>query len=158
MATLELLATLLCVIAFGDDWAKGADGGISVSGSTDNAGNACVVSRLMSSKFPLVVVLAELACQLRSRRMDLCLDWIPRDQNEAADALSNSEFAEFDEAKRIHLDVTKIEWQVLEEYMLRADALYAETKAYAAQRAQAPAAARRGRKKGAKPLRQTDPW
>ena len=77
---------------------------------------------------------------------------------EAADALSNSEFAEFDEAKRIHLDVSKIKWEVMDEYMRRADALYAETKAYAAQRAQPPAAARKGKKRAGKPLRQTDPW
>ena len=80
---------------FGDDWTDGDKGNIAISGLTDNRGNTFVLPRLMTSKFPFMVVLAELAAQLRSRRMELGLDWVPRDQNEEADALTNGEFAGF---------------------------------------------------------------
>ena len=35
----------------------------------------------MTSKFPLVVVLAELAAQLKKRSLKLDLQWFPRGQN-----------------------------------------------------------------------------
>ena len=43
----------------------------------------------MSSKFPLVVILTEMAVQLQSRKLELDLDWIPRNQNKEADAITN---------------------------------------------------------------------
>ena len=67
IAALELYGTLLCVMLFGDRWPQNARGRATVSGYTDNAGNAALPSRLMTSRFPLVVVLAELAEQLRAR-------------------------------------------------------------------------------------------
>ena len=82
VAALELYATLLCVMAFGDAWSKAASGGITITGATDNQGNSQVLCRLMTSKFPIVVVLAKLAAQLKRRSLKLDLQWVPRDQNE----------------------------------------------------------------------------
>ena len=76
-------------------------------------GNTFAVSKLMSSKFPLVVILAEVAAQLRSRSMVLILGWTPRDQNEEADALTNGDFAAFDKKRRIEVDVSKVKWLIL---------------------------------------------
>jgi hypothetical protein len=87
IASLELFATLLCIVTFGDAWPEGARGEVVLQGITDNLGNTFAVSKLMSSKFSLVVILAEVAAQLRSRSMVLSLGWTPRDQNEEADAL-----------------------------------------------------------------------
>ena len=96
VAALELYATLLCVMAFGDAWSKAASGRITITGATDNRGNSQVLGRLMSSKFPLVVVLAELAAQLKKRCLRLDLQWVPRDENEEADGLTNLDFSGFD--------------------------------------------------------------
>ena len=60
IAALELFASLLCIRLFGDEWPADAKGGLTLAGLTDNRGNAYIVNRLMSSKFPLVVILAEL--------------------------------------------------------------------------------------------------
>ena len=95
----------MSIIAFGDQWPCTAIGRIRISGGTDNAGNSWVVSRLMSSKFPMLLVLGELAVQLRQRQVELALDWIPREQNIEADALTNADFSALDQEKRINLDV-----------------------------------------------------
>ena len=58
MAALELYATLVAVRVFSDRWPRHAAGSVAVTGTTDNGGDPHVLSRLMSSKFPRVVVLA----------------------------------------------------------------------------------------------------
>ena len=51
-------------------------GAIVLSGITDNAGNQMVVNKLTTSKFPLVVILGEVSEQLRSRAIELSLEWV----------------------------------------------------------------------------------
>ena len=111
------------------------------------------MTKLMTSKYPMVVILAELAAQARRRRLSLGLQWVPRDQNEAADALTNSDFSEFDAAKRIDLRVQDVDWIVLQEYMRAAKDLYAETK-----RLREAPKDTAGRAPAGRPLREQDPW
>ena len=113
-----------------------------------------MVTKLMTSKYPSVVILAELAAQVRKRRLNLGLNWIPRDQNEAADALTNSDFSEFDPGRRINLRVEDISWEVLTGYMEAAKALYAETKQLRAD----PGAAAKVAEGVSRPLREHAPW
>jgi len=78
----------------------------------------------MTSKFPLVVVLAELAEQLRERGLDLSLDWTPREQNEEADDLTNFRFGRFRRENRVGLNLGEAKWKVLPDLMEAAGALY----------------------------------
>ena len=155
MASLELFATLVCVMAFSE-----------VTGGTDNLGNSSALRKLMSSKFPLVVILGELGEQLMKAGVDMDLEWMPRDENELADALTNGVYGAFDPDRRIRLDVAALPFLVLKEYMSAAEELYARTladkEAAARKRREAPEA-RQGRphklSRGKKvPLRQRDPW
>ena len=65
IASLELLATLLCLLVFDvrnedtDERSKITLGG----GSTDNMGNMYLIRRLMTTKFPLNMYLMEIAAQ-----------------------------------------------------------------------------------------------
>ena len=154
VAALELFGTLLSLVAFSPQWPLDLAGYISIQGTTDNAGNSCVVTKLMTSKYPMVVILAEVAAQARRRRISLGLNWVPRDQNEAADALTNSDFSEFDMARRIELEVESIDWIVLTEYMRAAKELYAATK----QLRENPGGSGGGKAGKTKPLREQDPW
>ena len=95
-----------------------------MQGVTDNLGNTFAVTKLMTSKFPLVVILAEVAAQLRSRSMVLHLGWTPRDQNEEADALTNEEFAAFSMSRRVPVDLAKIKWCVLPQMLGVAQDIY----------------------------------
>ena len=49
----------------------------------------------MTTKFPMLVILGELAAQLRALNAELSLEWVPRLQNEEADALTNGDFSAF---------------------------------------------------------------
>ena len=59
-------------------------GSISITGLTDNAGNTLALGKLLSSKFPLVLILTEFAHQLRKKNVAFDLRWVPRNQNEHA--------------------------------------------------------------------------
>ena len=81
IAALELFATLLCVMLL---WplslppGRGTAALLGFSAATDNQGNAYVLDRFMSTKWPLGPVLCERAAQLRKRSAQMRLTWIPR--------------------------------------------------------------------------------
>ena len=115
---MALLSFLYAVMAF---WPEGRvdDGAITLTGVgiTDNLGNSYVVSKLMTTKFPLCAILMELSEQLDSRSSWLRLHWSPRDQNQEADALTNGDVHQFSAANRIHIDPADMKWIVLEEML-----------------------------------------
>ena len=160
IASLEIFATLMSIIAFGDAWPTGAAGGIVLQGITDNLGNTFALTRLMTSKFPLIVILAELAAQLRFRGMELNLGWVPRDQNEEADALANEEFGAFDASRRVKVDPAEVQWRVLPRMLEVARDLHERILMVKAsggpQEAAGPEASKGHRAR--KGLKQRDPW
>ena len=124
IATLELLGTLLCVMYFGDAW-KGKSSGIGcITGSTDNQGNSFATAKMMSSKWPLTVLLVELSEQLRSRQFELQLSWRQRDLNQEADDLTNGVFTAFTPCNRVPIDPLQIPWIVLNSVMADSESLY----------------------------------
>ena len=124
IAALELLATLCCVVAFPPEKVGSCVGSITISGTTDNLGNKAVVARLMTTKYPLVAVLMELAAQLLQRGLALDLNWTPRLQNLEADALTNADYRGFNPARRVRVDVGGREWLVLTDMLASGRALY----------------------------------
>ena len=129
IASLELMAVLVAIIFFGDNknsWE--ARGSMRISGTTDNLGNCYVLQRLLSCKFPLSIVVMELACQLERLGLELDLAWAPRNQNVEADALTNSEFQGFDEEKRIRVDLEEVEFILLQDLMKEAAEMNEELK------------------------------
>ena len=98
---------------------------MAMTGMTDNAGNQFALARLMSSKFPLIIILTELAAQMRERRLELALEWIPRGQNEEADALTNDRLDAFDATKEVRITLEELPWIVLPTMLKIADHLYA---------------------------------
>ena len=90
---------------------------------TDNQGNSYLLDKLMTTTFLLGVILMELACQLGLRRACLHARWIPRLQNEEADALTNGEFHQFDPALRIPNDLDNLGFVITKQ-------LFADGEAY----------------------------
>ena len=157
IASLELFTTLVCITAFGDAWPAGSAGEVRLQGLTDNLGNSFAVTKLMSSKFPLVVILAEVAAQLRARSMALNLGWTPRGQNEEADALTNGDYSQFNSTNRVNVVVEEVSWLVLPRMMQVATDIYEEVQRRKASRDCCPVLASPAKKaKGG--LRQCDPW
>ena len=157
IASLELFATLVCVTTFGGAWPAGSAGEVRLQGLTDNLGNTFAITKLMSSKFPLVVILAELAAQMRARKMALSVGWTPRDQNEEADALTNGDYAQFGAANRVRVAIEDVKWMVLPKLMAVASDIYTDVQERKAAKDVGPKEGPPAKKaKGG--LRQRDPW
>ena len=102
-----------------DVWARTPDstGYLTLGCGTDNRGNTFLLDGLLTTKFPLGVVLTELSHQMRRRNAVLRASWVPRLQNEEADALTNSDFRHFDSAKRIPVTLEGLRFGVLDDLM-----------------------------------------
>ena len=104
----------------------------------------------------------ELAVQMGLRNATLRANWIPRLQNEEADALTNSELHHFDLAKRINVDLENLGFVVMNEFFAVGDTYLAElTELKAAEKerkAKAPTHGRPSKRKHSDTLREKDPW
>ena len=123
IAALELFASLLCVRHFVDDLPPRSHSTMQLSGLTDNKGNSCIVTKLMSTKFPLFIILMELAHELDQKGITMGLSWIPRDQNCEAGDLSNLKADAFDPALRITPLLGAAHFPVMHEMLSAAEAL-----------------------------------
>ena len=159
IAALELYASLVALMLFGEDLGDDTTGMIRITGYTDNAGNTAALARLMSSKFPLVVLLTELAVQLRKRRVEMDLEWVPRNQNEAADAITNNNTSIFDPNRKMTVEVSTLRFEILPDMMQVADHLYAYVREKREKRTTVtPPATPATQVKKQRPLRERDPW
>eukprot|EP00438_Fugacium_kawagutii_P028291 Skav219866 [mRNA] locus=scaffold777:33085:36336:+ [translate_table: standard] len=124
IASLELLAVTVAVMLFsrGAKWNAGKRK-LVLPAYTDNLSNMHVMKKFGSSRFPLSVVAMELACQLNLAQVELELSWVPRGQNEEADALTNERFEDFDESKRIVVNYEDLGFIMLEKLMAKAGEL-----------------------------------
>lgn len=130
-----------------------------ISYVTDNQDNPFCLARLMTSKFPLLVLLTELAAQLEHDNLALDLGWVPRDQNSEADALTNYEFGDFSAANRIECSFECIPWRILPEMLRASEEVYARVQAAkGASKDDAVKERRAGKKPPAQRLMQRDPW
>ena len=107
----------MSVIAFGPMLPSSQQTLLTVTGITDNRGNSFGLSRLVSTRFPLAVVVMELSAQLEKKNWRLDMQWAPRDFNQEADALSNGNTAGFHPENRVEIDPEKTPWIILDRMM-----------------------------------------
>jgi hypothetical protein len=164
IASLELLGALVSVMVLLPVAEAGGSslGLATLTCGTDNQGNSFLLDKLMTTKFPLGVVLMELACQLGLRRACLHARWIPRLQNEEADALTNGEFHHFKAEHRIPVDLSKLGFIVMDELFREGESYVAELdelkKAEASKKAASLAQGATKKRKKGPGLRETDSW
>ena len=122
-------------------------------------GNTYLLDRLLTTKYPLGVVLMEVAHQSRRKGLALRANGVPRLENQEADDLTNLEFKSFDASRRIDVDLEKLEFGVLKQlfevgdsYVTELDELKAQAKTQKVERAG------RKRKLAGDSLRERDPW
>ena len=164
IASLELLGALVSVMVLLPvaEVRTPTIGLATMTCGTDNQGNSYLLDKLMTTKFPLGVVLMELACQLGLRRACLHARWIPRLQNEEADALTNGDFHHFDMKLRIPVNLEDLGFVVMNE-------LFAEGETYVAELAELKEAEKMKKRKGSDgtqtekarkgpTLREREPW
>ena len=126
-----------------------------MSCSTDNQGNSCLLDRLLTTKYPLGVILMQLAHEMRRRRLLLRGKWLPRLQNQEADDRTNVEIHHFCVENQIPVDIGNSSFELM-------DGLFAAGDEYVAELEQVRAKMKlRSAEKDArrrKPLREIDPW
>ena len=164
IASLELLGVLVSVMVLMPVEKEATSetlGSISLTCGTDNQGNSYLLDKLLTTKYPLGVVLMELAVRLGRRNATLRADWLPRLQNEQADALTKSDFRHFDMSKRIEVDLDRLGFVLMNDLFSVGDAYVAELadlkskeKARKISNADAPDPKR----KKSEALRETQPW
>ena len=136
IASLELLGTLICIKLWGKRMKEAGKGQGHLTGGTDNQGNSYAVSKLMSTRFPLPLLLMELSETLRQG--DLTLDY----------DLTNQEFGKFSMERRLAIDGAQIDWIVLGDLLGSASTFHAElTQAKESKRKGNPEHSAKGRKK-----------
>jgi hypothetical protein len=161
---LELLGTLLAVKLFiGPSEVEGRwSGKISAGASTDNQGNRFVLNRLMTTKCPLLAFVCELSALMEERSCLVDLSWVPRDQNEEADAITNGDVRDFCRSKEVQVDLQSLNFLVLDKLLDLGDTFYTEVQAEK-EKAKAVMAAHRDKptweKRSRKvSLKAADPW
>ena len=160
ISALELLGTMLSIKLFLDPEEKEKHwaGKVSAGASTDNQGNRFVVNRFMTTKFPLLAFVCELAAMLEERGCLVDLGWVPRDQNEEADAITNGDLGGFSPEKEVEV---KWDFKVLDQLLDLGDKFYTEVqdekdKAKCQKKLAAQGVATKRRKRAG--LKATDPW
>ena len=61
------------------------------------------------TKYPLTILLMELAEELRSKDLSMDLEWVRRDENTVVDDLSNGKYEAFDQSLREEVKADKME-------------------------------------------------
>ena len=104
-ASSELLASLAALKAFG--WAeesvhrKALE--MSIVAGTDNKSNEGLSAKRSTTRWPLMIINMQLSSVLSRAKIDLRLNWRPRDENKLADSLTNGDYTEVSPAKRVDL-------------------------------------------------------
>ena len=114
VAALELLATVISLMVFAPkDRSTAGHRLVAVTGQTDSMVSSMVLGKGLTTSFPLNLVAMEAAAQMEARGIVLTLQWLPREVNTEADALSNFRFSGFDSKNRIEIDLKDLPFLVL---------------------------------------------
>ena len=124
IASLELFTTLLCVLLLAPKSSDSKEVRLKLVSETDNLGNAQLVSKIMTTRFPLVALLAELSVQAKLRSAALEVGWVPRLQNIESDELSNNITTRFDPECQVKVDLEDLNFVILPELLHFGAALY----------------------------------
>ena len=126
IASLELLATLIAIRLWAGRDGSRSKGVCWVRAGTDNQSNTYAVSKMMSTKYPLTLLVMELSETLRARCCELNLQWIPREKNQLADDLTNEKFDHFPAGCRIHWIGGDTKWLVLDRTIFKSREFFEE--------------------------------
>jgi len=159
IASLEALAVLVAVLTLTAPTADGLRrGSVMLPLMTDNRGNSFALTRLMSTKYPLCLLVMELAVALEERCLALTADWAPREWNSEADALTNERFEGFSDSLRVPFDMRTHPWKVLDGLLKDGRRFYREAQAARDAARMRPKTSRKGARGKRATLKERDPW
>ena len=160
IASLELLGVLVGIMVLvpeGVQALTNAKGLLTLSCGTDNLGNTYLLDRLLTTCYPLGVVLMEVAYQCRTRGLCLRANWVPRLENQEADDLTNMDFKSFDPKLELKVGLEDLKFGVMQELFAEGDNYVLELAALKAEAAKDKGGTKK-RKLAGDSLRSKDPW
>ena len=92
-------------------------GVVKLTGGTDNQGNAYIVQKMLTTKMPVAAILMQLATDLHQAGLWLELNWLPREENTEADALTNGDFSGFDPQLRVPVSWAEVDLGVVQKLL-----------------------------------------
>ena len=152
----NLLATLIGVVVF--QVAPYTHANFVCSAATDNRGNSHLTSRWLTTSFPLVAVLMELATVLQGKGLSLELHWAPRLQNSLADSLTNQDFKSFNPDLRLRFSFNDYESLVMKEMLELGSSLYKDIAEWKTRKRGHSGQGKSARSSKASRLSVRDPW
>ena len=160
IASQELFTSLVCIILLVEERDVETGLQLRLTSETDNLGNAHAVSKLMTTRFPLVAFLAKPAVQAYRRRAHLQVHWVPRQQNIDSDELSNNLVRRFDPATEVKVEMDKLNFEILQSLLDFGEPMYENIgkEKQARKEAGAPVQAKGRKRPLEEKLRHTDPW
>ena len=173
IATLELLATLLCELALPPPMKEARNEVLTLSTGADNPGNTTTVSKLVATKLPRCAAMRQLASTLAVNQWRLKLGWIPRNQNFEADELSNGLTHRFRNSNEVKAEPLLEKLTIFNKMIKYGQKLYDDIKTIKVERkeergkkphsekrgkAGAKKHRRKGREEAPKKLKERDPW
>ena len=126
IAALELLATLVGIRLWVPEGEDRKTSRVAIRGYTDNKSNEALLKKAMTTKYPSMLVLMEIAEELAHKNCELQLQWIRRELNQLADDLTNEDFHGFDPGLRIDLKGENFVWRILDRLLVHSDSYYKE--------------------------------
>ena len=116
-APAELLATLAALVAFGflEDESRRSRLEVRFVAGTDNKSNEALLVKASTTRWPLQLVNMQLSAKLMKAGVKLLLRWRPRDENTLADELTNEQFHNVVDSKRVGLQFSHLELDLLNE-------------------------------------------
>ena len=161
ISALELLASTVGFMLFKDKFftEPNCDVSVLVTGITDSQVSANIITRGMSSVYPLCCIAMELAAQLEDRGAQLSLEWGPRELNSEADALADMVSTGFSSERQVGTDLNCMNWLYLPSLLREGSAFYAAAcDQKAVRRLQSDAANEPRRKIARRSLRERELW
>jgi len=153
IVSLELLGTLLGLMLLVDEVHNSEvyfAATLSVGGLTDNNGNRFAVTKMLTTKWPLLAFLAELSMQLEKRGVLLEVNWAPREQNTEADAITNMDYDWLRMENKVVTVMGQLPFLILPELLAKGEFFYSGSETV---NVGAPPVA-----KDKRSLRVKDPW
>eukprot|EP00438_Fugacium_kawagutii_P031077 Skav204619 [mRNA] locus=scaffold1712:188018:190024:- [translate_table: standard] len=121
IAALEFLATIIALKLWMD---PEDDCTLFTEAFTDNRGNDFILKRGLTTKFPITLMVIEVSEMLRKKNAHASLTWVRREDNQAADDLTNEVFDKFREENRRVVRNEDVEWLVMDKLMKDSADLY----------------------------------
>ena len=104
----------------------------------------------LSTKYPVTLLVIEIAETLRRYDSFATLTWVRRDGNELADALTNEDFSSFELQRREAIGEEHFQWFVMDELLKGSKELFEEIKEHKARKKESKTALKAGKTKSKK--------